>query len=64
MPEISSIDAVLNYKSSNYLYMCAREDFSGYHNFTSNLAEHNRNAQRYQQALSREQRKARAQSRN
>lgn len=62
MPEISSIDAVLNYKPSNYLYMCAREDFSGYHNFTSNLTEHNRNAQRYQQALSREQRKARAQS--
>ncbi|MCK6616014.1 MAG: endolytic transglycosylase MltG [Cyclobacteriaceae bacterium] len=62
MPEISSIDAVLNYNPSNYLYMCAREDFSGYHNFTSNLTEHNRNAQRYQQALSREQQKARAQS--
>lgn len=64
MPEISSIDAVLNFKVSNYVYMCAREDFSGYHNFTANLTEHNRNAQRYQQALSREQRKARAQSRN
>jgi UPF0755 protein len=64
MPEIASIDAVLNYKPSNYLYMCAREDFSGYHNFTSNLAEHNRNAQRYQQALSREQRKAKSKPRN
>lgn len=64
MPEISSIDAVLNFKASNYLYMCAKEDFSGYHNFTSNLTEHNRNAQRYQQALTREQRKARSQTRN
>src|SRR5690606_27502316 len=33
MPEISSLEAVLNYTPSNYIYMCAREDFSGYHNF-------------------------------
>jgi UPF0755 protein len=59
MPEIYFIDAVLNYKPSNYLYMCAREDFSGYHNFAATLTEHNRNATRYQQALTREQRKAR-----
>lgn len=64
MPEIYFIDAVLNYKPSNYLYMCAREDFSGYHNFASTLAEHNRNAARYQQALTREQRKARMLNRN
>lgn len=55
MPEISTIDAVLNYEQHNYLYMCAREDFSGRHNFASTLAEHNRNAQRYQAALTREQ---------
>lgn len=58
MPEISSLQAVLNYKASNYYYMCAREDFSGYHNFSDNLAEHNRNAARYQRALTIEQRKA------
>lgn len=60
MPYISSIDAVLNYKESNYLYMCAREDFSGFHNFSSNLKDHNINARRYQQALTIEQRKGRA----
>lgn len=51
VPEISSIDAVLNYNKNNFLYMCAKEDFSGKHNFASNLNEHNRNAQRYRNAL-------------
>ncbi len=50
-PEISSIDAVLNAEENKYLYMCAREDFSGYHNFARSLSEHNKNAQRYRQAL-------------
>ena len=50
-PSIISIDAVLNYEKNNYLYMCAREDFSGYHNFSSNLRQHNINARKYQQAL-------------
>jgi len=62
LPEIWAIDAVLNYSQHNYIYMCAREDFSGYHNFATNLREHNRNAAKYQQALSREQRKARQQN--
>jgi UPF0755 protein len=51
MPEISSIKAVLNYKKNNYIFMCAKEDFSGYHNFAKSLKEHNRNAKKYQNAL-------------
>jgi len=63
MPRISMIDAVLNAESNNFLYMCAKEDFSGYHNFTSSLNQHLINARNYQRALSIEQQKARA-SRN
>jgi UPF0755 protein len=51
MPSINAIDAVLNYKKHNYIYMCAKEDFSGYHNFAVTAAEHNANARRFQQAL-------------
>src|SRR4051812_27658190 len=60
MPQISSIDAVLNHEDSDYIYMCAREDFSGYHNFAKTLREHNINAARYQQALTIEIRKGEA----
>lgn len=51
IPSIKGLDAVLNYKEHNYLYMCAKEDFSGRHNFATNLSEHNRNADRYRAAL-------------
>jgi UPF0755 protein len=50
-PDIASVDAVLNAEHHNYMYFCAKEDFSGYHNFAQSLAEHNRNAARYQAAL-------------
>lgn len=60
LPEIRSIDAVLNYTPSDYLYMCAKEDFSGRHNFTSDYQEHMNNAIRYQRALTIEQRKGAA----
>ena len=51
MPSIAAIDAVLNAKNHDYIYMCAKEDFSGTHNFASNLSEHLANAKRFQQAL-------------
>lgn len=51
IPSISAIDAVLNYKKHNYIFMCAKEDFSGYHNFAITSEEHVANARRYQQKL-------------
>jgi UPF0755 protein len=53
IPSISGIDAVLNYAEHNYLYMVAKEDFSGKHNFAVSLSEHNQNARKYQEALNR-----------
>ncbi len=54
IPEISSINAVLNAKTNKYIYMCAKEDFSGRHNFASTLAEHTLNAKHYQKALNKQ----------
>ncbi|MBB2952590.1 endolytic transglycosylase MltG [Sphingobacterium sp. JUb56] len=51
MPSIVAIDAVLNYKHHDYIYMCAKEDFSGYHAFATNVAEHQINARKFQKAL-------------
>ena len=53
IPTIKGLDAVLNHMKHNYLYMCAKEDFSGRHNFAATLAEHNRNANRYRAELNR-----------
>ncbi len=51
VPSIESIDAVLNYERHNYLFMCAKEDFSGSHNFAETYTEHLVNAKRYTDAL-------------
>lgn len=51
IPTIAGIDAVLNYEHNDYIYMCAKEDFSGTHNFAVNYAEHQANARRYINAL-------------
>ena len=51
LPEKSTIDAVLDAPQHDYIYMCARADFSGYHDFSSDYASHLDNAHRYQDAL-------------
>jgi len=47
MPDISSIDGVLNAQEHNYLYMCANVDKLGYHAFAKSLVQHNKNAVKY-----------------
>ncbi len=51
IPSISAIDGTLSPQHHNYLFMCAKDDLSGRHNFAVTHAEHARNARAYQQAL-------------
>ena len=51
IPSVEGIEAVLNHEKNDYIYMCAKEDFSGYHNFAVTGTEHQANARRYAQAL-------------
>jgi len=51
MPDVSSIDAVLDFEQHKYLYFCASPDNSGRHLFAKTLKEHNRNANRYRAYL-------------
>lgn len=51
MPSINAIDAVLNRENNDYIYMCAKEDFSGFHNFAATKEQHEINAKKYREAL-------------
>jgi UPF0755 protein len=53
IPSPQAIDAVLNMKPHNYIYFCAKEDFSGFHNFSSSFDQHCNNARKYQRELNR-----------
>lgn len=46
-----TLDKILTSTPNDYLYMCAKEDFSGFHNFAATYDEHMKNALRYQHAL-------------
>ena len=52
MASIKSIDAVLDSEKHNYYYMCASVDKIGFHEFANSLAQHNRNAAKYQKWIS------------
>lgn len=41
IPELQTIDAVLNYESHDYFFMCAKPEYTGYHNFSKTLHQHN-----------------------
>jgi len=47
MPDISAIDAVLDYEKHNYIFFVADPYNRGYHLFARNLSEHNRNKRVY-----------------
>lgn len=51
IPNLQSIEAVLDYKQHDFLYFCAKADFSGYHDFATSLAAHNHNAAAFHRAM-------------
>lgn len=46
-----AINAVLNYTHHNFVFFCARPDFSGFSDFAATYEQHQRNADAYQKAL-------------
>jgi len=52
MPDVSAIDAVLNYEKHQYYYFVANIKKMGYHQFAKTLAQHNNNAVAYRNWVS------------
>jgi UPF0755 protein len=40
IPSVEGIDAVLNYDKNNYLFMCAKPELNGEHNFSNSYDKH------------------------
>jgi UPF0755 protein len=53
IPSPQAIDAVLNLQKHKFIYFCAKEDFSGFHNFAATFSQHQVNARKYQRELNR-----------
>lgn len=53
LPEISSLEAVLNSEKHDYIFMCAKADFSGYHDFSKTNRQHEKYAKAYRRELNR-----------
>jgi UPF0755 protein len=51
MPSVNAVNAVLDHQKNDYIYMCAKADFSGDHAFATNMADHLVNAHAFQKAL-------------
>ncbi|MCL9980002.1 MAG: endolytic transglycosylase MltG [Bacteroidia bacterium] len=58
IPSVEAINAVLNYTKHDYLYFCAKSDFSGYHIFEFDYNNHKKNASAFHRALNREELKS------
>jgi UPF0755 protein len=57
LPSPKVVDAVLNRANVNYIFMCAKPDYTGRHNFAVSGADHMRNADIFQKWLAAELRK-------
>jgi UPF0755 protein len=51
MPSKTTLDKVLDTETHNYMYFCARADFSGYHSFATNYSQHLENARKFHKEL-------------
>ena len=54
LPPVGVVEAVLDPAKNDYIFMCAKPDYSGTHNFTASGAEHAKNAKAFQNWLAAE----------